>query len=67
MKTSVKELENAITHLPKRQLHAFRLWFQNFDSELWDKQIDQDAKSGALDHLAQRALRDVTDGRCTDL
>ncbi len=67
MKASVKELENAIALLPKSQLHAFRLWFQNFDSELWDKQIEQDAKSGALDHLAQRALSDMTDGRCTDL
>ncbi|MEI8140847.1 MAG: hypothetical protein WCI03_13395 [bacterium] len=67
MKTDVKELEQVVAHLPKRQLNAFRLWFHNFDAELWDKQIEKDAGSGALDHLADRALRDLADGRCTDL
>lgn len=67
MTTDVKELEEVVAHLPKRQLDAFRLWFNNFDAEQRDKQIEKDAKNGALDHLADRALRDLTDGKCTDL
>jgi hypothetical protein len=35
--------------------------------ELWDKQIDADAKAGRLDKLAEKALEDYRAGRTKPL
>jgi hypothetical protein len=35
--------------------------------EQWDKEIERDAKSGRLDHLAHRALADYTAGKTKPL
>jgi len=39
---------------------AVRVWEQ-----LWDKQIEADAKAGKLDELLDEAKRDFEAGRCT--
>jgi hypothetical protein len=38
-----------------------------FDTEAWDKQFEEDAATGRLDDLADEAIRDLREGRCTDL
>ncbi len=60
---SVEELEKAVAGLPPDKLAKFRAWFEAFDAELWDRQIEEDAKSGKLDKIAKEALEDVTAGR----
>lgn len=65
--TTVQEIEKAVEHLPAPDLNKFRSWFENFDAKEWDKQFDEDAKSGKLDRLADQALDDLKNGRCTDL
>jgi hypothetical protein len=65
--TTVQEIEKSITFLPKPDLSKFRSWFEKFDANAWDNQFEQDAKSGKLDHLADEALRDLADGRCSTL
>jgi hypothetical protein len=65
--SSVKEIESAISKLSREELSKFRAWFTEFDAEAWDKQFEQDAVSGRLDGLAEEALRDLREGRCTDL
>ncbi len=37
------------------------------DWEAWDKQIEEDAKTGKLDKLNEKALEDLRAGRCKDL
>ena len=37
------------------------------DWEAWDRQLEEDVKSGKLDQLAEEALEDLRAGRCTDL
>ena len=37
------------------------------DWEAWDKQLEEDAKTGKLDKLAEKALEDLRAGRCKDL
>ena len=39
----------------------------NIDAELWDRQIEADAKNGKLGSLANRALRDHEAGDSTEL
>lgn len=65
--STVKDIEAAISKLSREELSAFRTWFTEFDAEAWDKQFEQDARAGRLDGLADEALRDLHQGRCTDL
>jgi hypothetical protein len=52
---NVKELEIAVTKLSPSNLNEFASWFENYQENLWDKQIENDVKSGKLDSL----LKDV--------
>ena len=65
--TTIREIEGAIERLPGDQLRELREWFESFDAEVWDKEFEQDAQSGKLDRLAQRALDALGQGRCTEL
>lgn len=64
---TINDIEEAVSKLSPTDLAAFRLWFAGFDSALWDRQFEADAKSGELDALANEALDDLQNGRCTDL
>jgi hypothetical protein len=65
--SSVREIEDAVRRLPTADLAAFRAWFAEFDAEVWDRQFEADVAAGRLDVLAEEALKDLRDGRCTDL
>jgi len=65
--TVISEIEVAVAKLSREDLSAFRDWFQAFDAEAWDKQFEDDVAAGRLDALAEEALRDLREGRCTDL
>ena len=65
--SSVKEIETAVAKLSPGDLLAFRKWFSEFDSALWDKQFDEDVAAGHLDSLADEAISDLREGRCSDL
>ncbi len=67
MSRTVEELEQEITQLPKSQLKKFRIWYENFDSEVWDEQIEEDVKSGKLDSLAESAIAQHKSGRSKKL
>ncbi|HEV3255363.1 MAG TPA: hypothetical protein VG013_00655 [Gemmataceae bacterium] len=65
--SSVHEIEQAIRSLGPQDLAALRDWFAAYDAELWDRQLEQDVAAGRLDKLAEEALRDQSERRCTDL
>jgi hypothetical protein len=65
--SSLQEIETAISQLSKDELTAFRIWFAEFDAEIWDRQFEEDVASGRLNKLADRALQHLREGRCTDL
>jgi hypothetical protein len=65
--SSIQEIEDAIRHLPEDDLTALRAWFAEFDAAAWDRQFERDVAEGRLDALADEALRDAREGRCTDL
>lgn len=64
---TVREIESAVAKLSREELSAFRGWFEEFDAEAWDRQFEADVKAGRLDSLADEALRDLREGRCTVL
>jgi hypothetical protein len=65
--SSVQNIESAVRRLDPDELAAFRDWFLKYDAELWDAQFERDAKDGKLDALADEALKDVDEGRSTEL
>jgi len=65
--STITEIENAVQKLSREELGHFRAWFQEFDAEAWDLQFEQDSLSGKLDSLAEEALADLDNGRCSDL
>jgi hypothetical protein len=64
---SVEEIQDAVRQLSKEELARFRAWFAEFDANLWDEEWEEDVVKGRLDPLAEEALRDWHEGRCTDL
>ena len=58
MARKVEELEEEIRQLSPDQLRQFRAWYEKFDSDAWDDQIEKDAEGGKLDELASQALQD---------
>ena len=67
MAISVKDLEKSVANLPLDQLKEFRSWYEEFDVDAWDKQIETDAGAGKLDALAAAAIADHKAGRARKL
>jgi len=65
--STIQEIEDAIRKLPDEELAALRAWFAEFDATSWDRQFEQDVAAGRLDALADEALMDLREGRCTNL
>jgi hypothetical protein len=65
--STVQEIETAIQKLKPQEIHEVADWLQELREELWDKQIDADAKAGRLDKLAEKALEDYRAGRTKPL
>ena len=59
---SITEIEQAITELSPEELALFREWFEEYYAEVWDKQIEEDAKSGRLDKLISEADEEYNAG-----
>jgi hypothetical protein len=65
--STVLDIEAAVRQLSPEDLAAFREWFAEFDAALWDRRLERDIAAGKLDRFAEEALRDMREGRCTDL
>ena len=64
--STIEEIGDAVRRLSPTELAQFRAWFAEFDVAAWDRQIEQDVAAGRLDALADGALDDLRQGRCTD-
>jgi hypothetical protein len=64
---TVAEIQDAVRQLSPEELAKFRAWFAEFDAELWDRQIEEDAAAGRLDALAREAIRHYREGLTTEL
>ncbi len=65
--STVQEIESAIQKLEPKEIRQVADWLQEFREELWDRQIDADAKAGRLDKLMEEAKQDYLAGRCKPL
>jgi hypothetical protein len=59
---TIAEIEQAIIKMSPRDLIRFHEWFDEYYAQVWDKQIEEDAKSGRLDRLIAEANEEYNAG-----
>ncbi len=64
---TIEDLQDAVRQLSPSDLAAFRAWFAEFDAAAWNRQFEEDVAAGRLDRFAEEAIRDLREGRCTEL
>ena len=58
----VQEIETAIAQLPVKKLIEFSVWFEEYQAQVWDKQIEDDLENGRLDAILAKI-----DDECEEL
>ena len=64
---SIEEAIEFIESLPKEDFYRLRDWILERDWEKWDREIEEDSKSGKLDFLIKQALDEKKQGLLEDL
>jgi hypothetical protein len=65
--TKLEKIEQDIASLTPGEVAKLAQWFAEFQADLWDKQIEADAKAGRLDRLADQALAHHSAGKTRPL
>ena len=60
---SVKDIEQAIKELPRQEIAELSQWFEEFQNQMWDEQIERDANAGRFDKLIEQAKAQYAAGR----
>ena len=53
---TVPEIQQAILSLAQEEYQQIVDWLYELEEEIWDRQIEEDAKAGRLDVLKDQAL-----------
>lgn len=64
---AVHRIKQMVAQMSEDDLAQFRAWFEVFDAEAWDEQLESDVHVGKLDKLAERAVADYRAGKCREL
>ncbi|MDE2308170.1 MAG: hypothetical protein KGJ97_07770 [Xanthomonadaceae bacterium] len=65
--SKVEQIELQVSKLSQQELAHFRAWYSTFDTDAWDRQVEQDAASGKLDSFAEKALQAHSSGKTRTL
>ena len=63
----IQELVNEVQQLNRQELAAFRDWFRKYDSDEWDREIEEDVLNGRLNRFADEAIAEHKAGRTKEL
>ena len=63
--STVAEIESAIQKLTPQEIKAVADWLQGLREEMWDEQIEADAKAGKLDKFIAKAKAGYRAGKAT--
>ncbi|WP_292418844.1 hypothetical protein [Mesorhizobium sp.] len=64
--TKLEQIEKSVAELSPEELKAFAAWFETLQADLWNKQIEADAKAGRLDKLVAEARAEIAAGKLRD-
>jgi len=65
--TKLEKIEQDIATLAPADLRKLAVWFEEFTADLWDQQIEADAKAGRLDGFIENARKEITAGKVRPL
>jgi hypothetical protein len=65
--SNMGEIQDAVRALPEEEFVAFSSWFESYEEDRWDRQIERDQKSGPLRSLMDKARADFEAGKCSRL
>ena len=65
--STVEEIQTAVQQLTIEERDQLWDWFQAFEDDDWDREIATDVAAGKLDKIAEEAVKDLREGRCTEL
>ena len=56
--TTLVAVQEAVRALPEEEFDAFSSWFERYEEERWDRQIERDQKSEPLRSLMEKTRAD---------
>lgn len=65
--SEIEQLEKRVQSLSTDDLAKFRAWFIEFDSHIWDRQIEADLKAGKLDRVIEEARAEYRAGQAREI
>jgi hypothetical protein len=65
--TKLEKIEQEIAALDPKDVRKLADWLDDYKAELWDRQIEADAKAGKLDELVANARREIAEGKVRPL
>ena len=65
--STIEEIEAAIRKLPSEDQYRLAQRIQDVLWEAWDRQIEEDSKTGRLDHILTEVEADIAAGRTKPL
>ncbi len=65
--TKLEKIEQEISSLDPKDVRKLADWLDEYKAELWDRQIEADAKAGKLDGLIAEARREIAEGKVRPL
>ena len=61
--STLEQIEAAIEKLPREDFFRLHEWIRDRFDDAWDKQIEEDARSGRLDSITREALAEYRSGQ----
>ena len=65
--STVEDIERAISELAPADLARLRTWFEEFEAGLFDRKIEEDARAGKLDRIADQVEANFYKGLAREL
>ena len=65
--TKLEKIEQEIASLNPADVRKLADWIEEYKEELWDRQIEADAKAGKLDKLVENAQKEIAAGKVRPL
>lgn len=65
--TKLEQIEQSVAALSSEEMKKFAAWFAELQADLWDRQIEADAKAGRLDKLIASAKEEIRAGKVRPL
>jgi ribosomal protein L29 len=65
--TKLEKIEQDISALDPMDVRKLADWLDEYKAELWDRQMEADAKAGKLDKLIAEARREIAEGKVRPL